>query len=97
MAERTFTRNRRNTPQSPPGSSHTGGVHQQSPARRTTRATRSQSREVSDSEAGNASLRAGRRSARQANVQGPQAVSLEGTAQGRKGRVNTHNAAQGKL
>ena len=96
MAERTSTRNRRNTPQSPPRSHQTDNVPQQSPPRRTTRATRSQSRDVSDSETGNTGAKGGRRSARQANVQGPQAVKVEGNAQGRKDKANAEfNVAQG--
>lgn len=89
MAERSSTRNRRTTPQSPPASLQPSDAGPQS-----RRATRSQSHDVSDGETGTA--KAGRRSARQANVQGPQAVKAEGKGPARKGKVNAQAiAAQG--
>lgn len=95
MADRPSASNRRNTPQPPPKSHDAANVPQQSSPRRTTRATRSQSRDVSDSEAGRTGAKAGRRSTRQATGQGPQGAKTEKNASGPKEKtIAQTNVAQ---
>lgn len=96
MAERTTTRSsaRLTTPQSPPKSQQAVNVPQQTAPRRSARGARSQSGDVSDSEAGKASGKGGRRGARQANVIGAEAPAKRG----RKGKNDARsNNAQSKL
>ncbi|KAL8822498.1 MAG: hypothetical protein Q9191_006768 [Dirinaria sp. TL-2023a] len=88
MADRTSARNRLNTSQSPPKSHDAANAPQQSSPRRTTRATRSQSRDVSDSEAGRIGAKGGRRSTRQATGQGLQGAKNEKNANGSKEKPN---------
>ena len=87
MAERAATRssNRLNTPQSPPKVQQAANAPQQTAPRRSARAARSQSRDVSDTEVVKPAVKGGRRGGRQAN------------ATGRKGKNTTPAGnAQGK-
>lgn len=72
MAERAATRssNRLNTPQSPPKLQQAANAPQQTVPRRSARATRSQSRDVSDNEVVKPAVKGGRRGGRQANAAG---------------------------
>ena len=95
MAERTSTRagSRRTTPQPAP---QIGRAGTQSPPKRTTRTTRSQSRDVSDSEDGRTSSK-GQRGAKQATPAGTHSAIGQSTLKGRKGRsTNYAKIQQGK-
>ena len=87
MADRTATRSsaRLTTPQSPPKGQGATNLAPQAATRRSTRAARSESRDVSESGQG------GRRGARQANVTGAEAP----VKRGRKGK-NVAPVAQSK-
>lgn len=92
MAERTGTRSsaRLTTPQSPPKMQQATNVLQQTAPRRSARAARSQSRDVSESEVGKANGKVGRR--------GPRAGGETSGKPGRKGKTNAQiNDVQSKL
>ncbi|KAF6236988.1 hypothetical protein HO173_004867 [Letharia columbiana] len=95
MAERTSRRagSRRTTPQPAP---HTARVGTQSPPKRTTRTTRSQSRDISDSENGRSDSKA-RRGAKQATPDGTNGAVGQSGSKGRKGRIAKHARAQQDL
>ena len=97
MAERTSTRttSRRTTPQPVPGTARVAAS--QSPPKRTTRVTRSQSRDISDSDATRkgASLR---RSAKQGAAEGTDSSTGKVNTKGQKGRpANKSASLQGIL
>ena len=77
MTDRTLTRSRRDTPQSPPKSNETVNIPQQSLPRRTTRGARSHSRDLSDHELERVDGKTGKRSTRQANAQDAQGSKAE--------------------
>ena len=84
MAERTSTRttSRRTTPQPIPSTARVGAS--QSPQKRTTRATRSQSRDISDSDAGRKGVLS-RRGAKQGASEGTESSTGQSITKGRKG------------
>lgn len=92
MAERTSTRagSRRTTPQPAP---QTARIGTQSPPRRTTRITRSQSHDFSDSEDGKTSSKA-RKSAKQAIPDGSNGAAEQSGSKSRKGRSVNHTRTQ---
>ena len=92
MAERTSTRagSRRTTPQPAPQNERAGT---QTPPKRTTRITRSQSRDVSDSEDGRKSSK-GQRGAKQAIAAGTHGAIGQSALKGRKGRSTDHAKIQ---
>ena len=95
MAERTSTRttSRRTTPQPVPGTARVAAS--QSPQKRTARATRSQSHDISDSDATRrgASLRRG---AKQGAAEGTDSSTGQINTKGRKGRpANKSGPLQG--
>lgn len=88
MAERTSTRagSRRTTPQPAPPTARAGT---QSPPKRATRSTRSQSRGISDSEVGRTDLKA-RRGAKQATPDSTNGAVGQSGSESRKGRPANH-------
>ena len=77
MTDRTLTRSRRDTPQSPPKSNETINTLQQPLPRRTTRGARSHSRDLSDHELERVDVKIGKRSTRQNNAQDAQGSKVE--------------------
>ena len=95
MAERTSTRtgSRRSTPQSAPQIAREGT---QTPPKRTTRITRSQSHDVSDNEDGKTGLRV-RRGAKHATQDGTNGAVRQSGLKSRKGRpANNSGTQQGR-
>ena len=92
MAERTSTRagSRRTTPQPAP---QTARARTQSPAKRATRTTRSQSRDISDSEDGRIGLNA-RRGGKQATPDSTSGAVAQSGSKSRKGRPANHARVQ---
>ena len=88
MAEHTSTRasSRRTTPQPAPQLERAGT---QTPPKRITRITRSQSHDVSDSEDGRKSSK-GQKGAKQATPAGTHSATGQSTSKGRKGKSTNH-------
>ena len=87
MAERAATRssNRLNTPQSPPKLQQAANAPQHTAPRRSARAARSQSGDVTDNDAVKPAVKGGRRGGRQANAPGRKSknTTRAGSAQGK--------------
>ena len=94
MAERTSTRttSRRTTPQPVPSNARVAAS--QSPQRRTTRATRSQSHDISDSDVGRKGV-SSRRGAKQGASEGTENSAGQSVTKGRKGRPAKSGPLQG--
>ena len=95
MAERTSTRitSRRTTPQPVPSTVRVAAS--QSPQNRTTRATRSRSHDISDTDAGRKGA-SSRRGAKQGPSEGTDSSAGKSNAKGRKGRpANKSGPLQG--
>ena len=97
MAERTSTRttSRRTTPQPVPGTARVAAS--QSPQKRITRATRSRSHDISDSDAGGTGA-SSRRGAKQGASEGTAISTGRSNTKGRKGRpANKPGPLQGMI